>query len=243
MKLANALRRYARKVPRYAELLTLSPVARTVRQQGLTYLSPAKMKRLERTLSNVMSRGVKGDVLEFGIALGGSSIVLAQHALKAGRQFHGFDVFGMIPPPTSDKDGEKSRNRYRDIAERKSAGINGASYYGYRDDLYGEVCISFAGHGMPVDGERVRLHKGLFEDTVPQAGLRAVAFAHIDCDWYDPVRYCLMAIAEKIAAGGAIILDDYNDYDGCKAATDEFVAARPDFSFERGPNVILRKRH
>src|SRR5262245_13173285 len=94
----------------------LSAAARSVRRARLTYLSPRKLRRLESALQEVMNRGVAGDVAEFGMALGGSAIVLAGHARRAGRAFHGFDVFGMIPPPASDKDDEKSKERYRTIA-------------------------------------------------------------------------------------------------------------------------------
>jgi O-methyltransferase len=219
----------------------LSAAARSVRGERLTYLSPRKLRRLESTLQDVLRRGVAGDVAEFGMALGGSAIVLAGHARQAGRTFHGFDVFGMIPPPTSDKDDEKSRERYRAIADGRSKGLGGDVYYGYRDNLYDDVRRSFASHGLAVDDAAIVLHKGLFEDTFPDAGIEQIAFAHIDCDWYDPVRYCLNGVAERISPGGVVILDDYHDYGGCRVATDEFLQARPDFSFEDGDNVILRR--
>jgi asparagine synthase (glutamine-hydrolysing) len=226
---------------RFIDNSALSAAARSVRHERLTYLSPRKLRRLETALREVLRRGVPGDVLEFGMALGGSAIVLAGHARGHGRGFHGFDVFAMIPPPTSEKDDEKSRERYQTIADGRSKGLGGDVYYGYRDDLYGDVCRSFSRHGLEVDGATVRLHRGLFEHTLPKAGIERVAFAHIDCDWYDPVAYCLNSIAECIEPHGAIVLDDYHDYGGCRAATDEFVRAHPDFDFEDGDNVILRR--
>ena len=78
---------------------------------------------------------------------------------------------------------------------------------------------------MTVDQDRVNLHKGLFQDTWPKAmkTIEQIAFAHIDCDWYEPVKFCLNAIADRIAPGGAIVMDDYNDYVGCRTATREFL--------------------
>ena len=116
---------------------------------------------------------VPGDVAEFGMALGGSAIVLARHATRRGRGFHGFDVFGMIPPPTSEKDDDKSRDRYRKIATGESRGLGGDLYYGYRDDLYADVCRSFTRFGLEIDNSTVSLHKGLFEETLPNAADRA----------------------------------------------------------------------
>ena len=221
---------------------TAGPLAQKMRDEGLTYLSERKMVRLERGLAEVQDNGVPGDFVEFGVALGGSAIVMAQAARDQGRRFAGFDVFSMIPPPTSEKDDAKSKERYEIIAAGKSEGIDGAEYYGYTENLYAKVCDSFARHGLPVDGDRTRLIEGLFEDTVPGAGLDQIAFCHVDCDWYDPVRYCLQSIADILPPGGIVLLDDYHDYGGCQRAVDEFLAARKDFKFEDGRNVILRKR-
>lgn len=69
-----------------------------------------------------------GDFAEFGVALGGSAIVLGT-SLDGRRCFDGYDVFGMIPPP-GEKDGEDSKKRYRIIEARKSASIGGDVYYG-----------------------------------------------------------------------------------------------------------------
>jgi asparagine synthase (glutamine-hydrolysing) len=204
----------------------------------LTYLSVRKLSRIETAMAQ--TRSLKGDVLEFGVALGGSGILLA-HAARNGRRFFGFDVFAMIPPPTSDKDDQKSKDRYEVIRAGKSVGIDGGEYYGYKNDLLAEVKTSFARHGVAVDGQGVILCKGLFEETWPAAGVARVALAHIDCDWYDPVKYCLNACADKMDKGAIMVIDDYNDYGGCRTAVDEFLQQRGDFVFEAGANPFIRK--
>jgi len=213
--------------------------ARSVLDDRLSYLSIAKFRRINAALAELNRVPVPGDFVEFGVALGGSAIVIAKAA--AGRSFHGFDVFAMIPPPTSEKDGPKSKQRYETIASGASKGIGGEQYYGYRADLLEDVRAAFARHGVPVDGKAIALHKGLFEDTWPKAGVQKVAFVHIDCDWYDPVKYCLHAIAHVLSPGGLVVIDDYHAYEGCRTAVDEFIASRSDFRFEPGPNPILRK--
>lgn len=83
-----------------------------------------------------------------------------------------------------------------------------------------------ARHGHPVDGKRIHLHRGLFEDTLqPQ---RAVALAHVDCDWFHPVGLCVDRIWAVLSPGGMIIFDNYNAYGGCTAAVDEFVKTAAD---------------
>ena len=148
MPSVNTLVTRARRV---IDTSLLSATARSVRREHLTYLSPRKLRRLETVLQEILRLDVPGDVAEFGMALGGSAIVLATHARRRGRGFHGFDVFGMIPPPTSEKDDDKSRDRYRKIATGESKGLGGDLYYGYRDDLYADVCRSFTRFGLEID--------------------------------------------------------------------------------------------
>jgi asparagine synthase (glutamine-hydrolysing) len=218
---------------------SLSPVARSVRERRLTYLRPERLRALERCAARVNRGLVAGDFLEAGLALGGSAVVLASH-MGHGRRFHGYDVFGMIPPP-SERDPAEVHERYATIVSGESQGIRGDTYYGYRDDLYEHVTRTFAAFGMPV-GDRIRLYKGLFEDTLHPRG--PVALAHIDSDWFDPVDLCLRRIAPHLSQGGVMVLDDYDDYGGCRDAADAFLAEHGGaFALVRlGSNVaVVRK--
>jgi hypothetical protein len=55
-----------------------------------------------------------------------------------------------------------------------------------------------------------------------------VAFAHIDCDWFDPVMLCLEQTYRCLSPGGIVILDDYNEFGGCRRATEAFLAGHAD---------------
>jgi O-methyltransferase len=235
MQLGNVIDRVACEI-------AMSPRARRVRRERLTYLAAPKIVRLERTLKAVAAAGCAGEYLEFGVALGGASILIAGAARRAGRAFAGYDVFGMIPPPTSQNDDTKSLERYQVIATGQSEGLGGDLYYGYRTDLIDQVQQTFSRHGLDVDGRSISLVKGLFEDTLPSRPAAPIAFAHIDCDWYDPVRLCLEHVMPSLFPGGAVIFDDYHDYGGCKVAVDEFLEANPQVVMDDGPNVILSLR-
>ena len=143
-------------------------------------------------------------------------MLLARHAANE-RQFHGFDVFARIPEPASAKDDAKSKERYQVIAAGESR------------------------YGRPVDEERIFLHRGLFEETWPGCPRASVAFAHLDCDWYDPVRFCLNAVLPRLSPGATLILDDYHDYGGCRTAVDEFLQENGGaFAVDDGANLRLR---
>lgn len=212
--------------------------SRRVLGERLTYLSPDKLATLERLAGAVDARGVPGSFLEAGIALGGSGIVLASLGGEH-RRFDGYDVFGMIPPP-SQEDPPEVHERYRVIVSGESGGIGGDAYYGYESDLLDKVRAAFARHGHPVQPGRVELHQGLFEDTLHPDGL--VALAHVDSDWYEPVMLCLERVWPRLSPGGYVVLDDYNDYGGCTRAVDEFAARTREAILEQTkPNAVLRK--
>lgn len=215
------------------------PLARKIKERNLTYLSDDKFISLDRELRRIHEDGVAGAFAEFGIALGGSAIYLARHG--QGRKFFGFDVFDMIPPP-SERDGQDTHRRYEVIKSGKSQGIGGDRYYGYEENLYDKVVQNFKDFDLEVDGEQIILKKGLFEDTVRFAPSDTLSLAHIDCDWYDPVRFCMNAVSPLLSQGGVILLDDYNDYGGCRDAATDMLAADKSLQLIRSePHAVILK--
>ncbi len=215
------------------------PLARKIKDRNLTYLSDDKFRSLERELQRIEQAEIAGDFAEFGIALGGSAIYLANRG--TGRRFLGYDVFDMIPPP-SERDGKDTHERYEVIKNGQSQGIGGDRYYGYEENLYDKVVQSFQDFGLDVDGQKIILEKGLFEDTVSFAPTDRLSLAHIDCDWYDPVRFCMETVSPVLSKGGVIILDDYNDYGGCRDAATDVLAADKTLRILRSePHAVIEK--
>jgi len=208
-------------------------VMAAVREEKLTYLSDRYLRSLVSCVLETEAAGREGIVIEAGTALGGSAIAMA--AAKApGREMRVYDMFGMIPPPT-DKDGADVQKRYESIVAGESKGLDGEVYYGYREDLLGEVTESFARHGVPVDRHHVTLVKGLFEDTL--VGDEPVALAHVDGDWYESTMTCLTRIAPRLVPGGRIVIDDYFMWSGCRLAVDEYFRDRPAYRVEMRAKV------
>jgi O-methyltransferase len=217
-------------------------LAKQVRAAKLTYLANERFLSLAREIKRIKRDNIPGDFYELGIALGGSAIFIAGQ-LDGARKFKGFDVFGMIPPPT-ERDGEDTHIRYETIAQGKSVGIGGDEYYGYVENLYEKVLHSFSDFNIPVDGDRVSLHKGLFENTLKIGAGDRISLAHIDCDWFDPVYYCLSTISPVLSAGGVIVVDDYNDFGGCRKAVDLCLEEDKSLSMKKHhPHAVLVKGH
>jgi asparagine synthase (glutamine-hydrolysing) len=187
----------------------------TVKQSSLSYLSRNALTNLYKSVS--ITNKLDGIIIETGVALGGSSIVIAK-AKSPLKRVYFYDVFDMIPPP-SDKDGKDVHDRYETIKSGNSIGLNGNMYYGYEKKLFEKVKNNFINCGIKLD-DTINFVQGLYQDTLQVK--ESVTFAHIDCDWYDSVMICLERIVPNLVVGGRIILDDYNDWSGCKKAVDEY---------------------
>lgn len=214
-------------------------VVRAVKVGGLTYLGEDALCDLHAAVLDVERRGLPGALVEAGCARGGSAIVMA--AAKApSRPFYVYDVFGMIPPPSA-KDDADVHARYRVIAGGGAAGIGGRPYYGYEDDLLGQVAASFGQLGLPVAEHQVHLVPGLFEETLRLE--ESVALAHLDGDWYASVLTCLERLAPLLVPGGRLIIDDYDDWSGCRKAVDHYFRTIGDaFRFERQARLHVVRR-
>jgi asparagine synthase (glutamine-hydrolysing) len=191
-----------------------------IKRHNLTYLNHRRLQSLATTCESIEQQDVGGLFIEAGCALGGSAILISR-TKDPTRQFNIYDVFGMIPPPT-EEDTQDVHDRYRVIVEGKSKGIGGDQYYGYVADLQKVVQDSLTEFGCNPGEHSVSLIKGLLQDTMVLDS--PVAFAHVDVDWYEPVRTCLERICPRLTNGGSVILDDYHDWGGCRKATDEYLA-------------------
>jgi len=200
-----------------------------VRARHLTYLSEPKLASLARACRELQADRVPGLFIEAGCVLGGSSIVLA--SLKStDRPMRVYDVFGMIPAPTED-DPPEVHARYGAITAGASQGLGGNRYYGYEQDLYTVVQANLAEFGVDPERQHVQLIKGLLQDTLTVE--QPVALAHVDVDWYDPVKTCLERVVPRLPVGGVVVLDDYHDWGGCRKAADEyFQDQRGSFAFD-----------
>ena len=126
----------------------------------------------------------------------------------------------MIPAPT-EEDAIEVHQRYTTIKNEESKGLGGQLYYDYREDLLPHVrnqIIDLLGMAAL---EKISFHKGLLQETM-RIG-EPLAFAHVDVDWYEPVKFSLHAIWPNLSPKGMIVLDDYFDWGGCRKAVDEFL--------------------
>jgi len=84
----------------------------------------------------------------------------------------------------------------------------------------------FMRESAPPVRDNVRLHIGLFSETLPDfcqsIGNQPLALLHVDCDLYSSTVEILTALANNIVPGTIIIFDEYLNYPGWQQ--DEFRA-------------------
>src|SRR3954467_13714501 len=138
----SALSNKQKEIRRAIQSSKAPGVVRTVVDRRLTYLTWPRLHSLQRACREIEE--VPGDVLECGVGLGGSGIVLAT---LSGRPYRGYDVFGMAPAPGA-HDGFDAHARYQQITGGKGQGPGGDPYFGYRRDLHAAVTQNFASFGL-----------------------------------------------------------------------------------------------
>jgi Macrocin-O-methyltransferase (TylF) len=197
-----------------------------LRSNALTYCGrPGKLEAVHEMARRVESAGVKGVFLEAGVAMGGSAIIIAKTKAKE-RELRLYDVFQMLPPPSANDDA-RSHAVYQEFLAGKAAGSVNQNYMAHAADLLDFTRKNMASMGVDPEAENIRFVKGLYETTLQVD--EPVAFAHIDCDWYDSVKLCIERIAPWMSPEGIMLFDDYNSFEGCRRAVDEWLPKDPRF--------------
>lgn len=160
---------------------------------------------------------VPGDVCEFGVAQGSTSVLIANELMSEGRGLHLFDSFVGMPEPTAD-------DELKDDSEGMGSIEAYAGRWAYPKDL---VEARLARIGFPP--QRTHIHAGFIEEVLAEArGLpEMVSFAYVDLDFYEPIRVTLGFLHRLLSPGAVVVVDDYDYFStGAKKAVDEFIAAR-----------------
>ena len=206
--------------------MNLAETVQHLRSKGLTYCGrPGKLEVLHGLAAQVEADGVPGVFLEAGVAMGGSACVLAK-TKRPERELLLFDVFELLPPPSAE-DGAHAREVYEGFQRGEAKSVADQNYIAHAQDLLAFTRANMRDISIDPERENIRLIKGLYQDTLFVDG--PVAFAHIDCDWYESVATCIARIADRVSPGGIVLFDDYNSFSGCRRVVDDWLARDPRF--------------
>jgi len=212
---------------------------RVLRTDGLTFCGrPGKLETLIAAVQRIEKQRIPGILVEAGVAMGGSAIVMAMTKART-RPLHLYDVFELLPPP-GDKDDDQSQATYEAFRKGEVTGLTNLNYIKHSNDLMDFVIENMNRFQITSEREHIFFHKGIFQDTLIID--KTVAFAHIDCDWHDSVVTCIERISPYIALGGIILFDDYNSFSGCRKAVDEWLSVNKNFKIIHKDWTLAVKR-
>lgn len=173
-----------------------------------TMVAQTRVHNLYVLAQRVEQENTPGDVVECGVYQGGTAAILARIATrsKLPRTVWLFDSFeGM--PPTTPVDGAQAAHWVGKLATTE-------------EQVMKVVRLGGA------DIRKVRIVRGLFQDSFQSVDIPRIALLNLDCDWYESVRLCLHKFYDSVVPGGFVSFDDYGYWPGCKAAVDEFFVER-----------------
>lgn len=221
MRLNNLLRRIVggRRKKRRSHPFWIRNIIDRVTPYTMT--SVDRIAALCHAVEHIVKENISGSIVECGVWKGGSMMAAAlalKHLGQTDRRLYLFDTFeGMSPPTDRDVFVSTRRSAQQLLREEK------------KDSLFwavsplDEVRANLQSVHYPQD--RIIFVKGLVENTIPDPRLNEIAILRLDTDWYESTKHELIHLYPLIASGGALIIDDYGDWEGARQAVDEYFAA------------------
>jgi O-methyltransferase len=185
---------------------------RDLPSDGETMVGLHRLDNLQDCVTDVLRRGVPGDLIETGVWRGGVTIFM-RAILKAygdgERNVWVADSFQGLPKPDPSRWPADAGDKLWTLT--------------WVPTSLEVVQANFARYGL-LD-EQVRFLPGWFSDTLPTAPIERLAVLRLDGDMYGSTMEALEALYPKLSVGGYVIVDDYGAFAQCKEAVTDFRAA------------------
>ncbi|QGZ96533.1 class I SAM-dependent methyltransferase [Terricaulis silvestris] len=171
-----------------------------------------RMENLHDCLEQIRKNDIPGDVIECGVWRGGGCIFMAAYLQAHGmtsRKVLVADSFRGLPVSSRPEDSnlDLSRGKAPELAISRAIVERNFNAYGL---LSGNVVFI----------------EGWFRDTLASAPCDQLALLRLDGDFYESTMDALTALYDRVAPGGAVIIDDYYAVPACANAVKDFFAAR-----------------
>lgn len=214
---------------------------------GLT--NPKKPSRLDRWFEFLAgeSKGIAGDVAEFGVFRGASFVpaALILREVAPHKTLYGFDSFAGFPgveDPRDDlsnflslaEEGEISQDHYQKVVRAQEIRGETGNGEGVRSV---STSSDFSSTSREIldrrvasfDLENLRIIEGFFEDTITALDGVPLCGILLDSDLYEGYRLVLNMLSGAVSQGGMVFLDEYFSlkFPGPKRAVDEYLRENP----------------
>jgi O-methyltransferase len=217
-----------RTISKFEKLNEPRDLLKIVRNNSMI-VNDLRFVNIKESIHYIYKNGIEGAYVECGVWKGGSA-AYAAYCLKRLDFFpeiHLFDVFDDICEPDHLVDGDRA---IRDVgglanAQGRLNSIKGVYEHmgGHGNNIYVKNLLT--DHLIDYPSDKLKIHKGWFQDTLPEVSLSIgfISILRLDGDWYSSTKVCLENLYQSVVKGGVIIIDDYGCYEGCRKAVDEFL--------------------
>lgn len=199
------------KVPAATQVDEFQQILAVIRPY--TLLSEARLRSLYTLAKQICLADLPGNFVECGTYKGGATALLAyiiKHYSQRPRTLYACDTFEGMPEPTE-------VDQHQGIPANATGFGVGTLQAPIAENLE-KVCqlLQVRDIVTPV--------KGLFSQTLPQyqSQIGAIALLHADADWYESTMDIFNYLYDSVVGGGAIQIDDYGHWEGCKQAIHDF---------------------
>ena len=180
--------------------------------QPHTMVSEARLYNLFKLARHICEEDIPGNFVECGVSRGGASFMLAyvidKYSQRPRQQF-GFDTFEGMPEP--------SEHDIQNGVFANDTGWGSGTCGGKLSEVQQVANQLELSH-------IITLIPGYFENTLGLWVMEIgnIALLHLDADWYTSTVTILDNFYDNVIPGGFLQFDDYNHWEGCKKAVDEF---------------------
>lgn len=188
-----------------------------------TELSVGAMFNLYSAVRYVLDASIPGDVVECGVHMGGS-VMLMEHVLLTddhNRRLFALDTFRGFVRRSEELDVDLRTGAAACSVEEQPMDYSAPS-------IENMESVGFTG---------LRVVKGDVLETIPRLDVGQIALLRLDTDTYDTTKFELEQLYHRVVPGGIVIVDDYGYTVGCKKAVDDFIVGKKVMLQRINPNV------
>lgn len=197
----------------------------------ISTMSTSRVYHNMAAIQHVADRGIIGDIVEFGVYMGGNLALFAHecHAHDLQRDIWAYDTFEGVPYVEIEPIDNMSMTDDSTISNPALRYVD--SKWCYCDIDQVRYNVHSALRDLLMDATKVdalanniRYVKGSVLNTVPAVMPEAISFVRLDMDIAQPTKHVIGDVWDRLSVGGIMHVDDYNTFSGVHSVIDEFVS-------------------
>ena len=197
-------------------------------------VSKERFLSLFQTVNYIYKNRIEGDIVECGVFMGGSAMMMALSMNKFDnnpeekKKLWLYDTYqGMANAHENDVNilNDKAIDELKKLKKTENS-----------KDIWAYSSIDYVKDNMNktgIDNSKIIYVEGLVEETLNSVYPDKISILRLDTDFYLSTKKELEILYPKLQIGGVIIIDDYGHWKGCKKAVDEYFKDKKNIFFQQ----------